>query len=166
MLQSSERWAGDGRYALPFPPRPDQVDAIATTKRKGARMPGRSSQTRKSTSYTSSNSPLPQSSFPGHHLLLDPRFLIQLTVLLLSVAGLYYGLVAKQDNLSKEQLRQGAVLEKIESRLPNSEALELRLRQIEGRVNDLNVAVKEFDSWVRITREERAAEKAAKRDGG
>lgn len=130
-------------------------------------MPGRAtSQTRKSTTYSSSNSPLPQSNFSGHHLLLDPRFLIQLAVLLISVAGLYYGMVAKQDGLAKEQSRQGSVLEKIESRLPNSEALDIRLRQIESDVNDLRVEVKEFDSWVRITREERAAEKAAKRDGG
>ena len=95
---------------------------------------------------------------PSRNLLLDPRFLIQLAGMILAAAALYYGIVGNQDalakeqaSLAKEQLRQGQLLDKIEGRLPNTEALDLRLDQMEKRISSAETQVKAFDDWMRIT---------------
>lgn len=108
------------------------------------------------------------------HLLLDPRFLIQLATLLVIGVSLYYGLVNNQDALAKnqealykEQARQSQSLERIENRLPNNEATELRLKGMQDDIAELRSKIDEFDDWVRITSQQIAVDRASRsRDGG
>lgn len=91
------------------------------------------------------------------HLLLDPRFLIQIAAILLSVAGFAWSVRSDVQSLAKDQAATNRTVEEIKTRLPNNEALGLRLAQIEEDVVALRGQVAAFDSWVRITREQLAA---------
>lgn len=90
----------------------------------------------------------------GKSLLLDPRFLIQIAGILLSFAGLYFGLVTKVDVVVSEQTRQGAALSDIQKNLPNREAEDLKYQQLKADVVALREEVRGFDGWVRVTREQ------------
>ena len=90
----------------------------------------------------------------GHNVLLDPRFLIQLAGILITAAGLYFGLVAKTDGVAAEQARQAETLQTIQDSLPNREADDLRYQQLRSDVVSLRDQVAQFDGWVRVTREQ------------
>jgi hypothetical protein len=89
----------------------------------------------------------------GKHLLLDPRFLIQLAGMLLIGAGLYYGLVATQNQQGADLGRLAVAVERIEARLPNQEAEALKYQALVRDLEALRAEVTEQRGWMQITRE-------------
>ena len=96
---------------------------------------------------------------------LTPQFGFQILTFVLGaiIAGLsaYYAtngdvraLAEGQAQTIQEQARTTAALEEIRRQLPNSGVLELRLKRIEEEQLRQADAVKNFDNWMRLTRED------------
>lgn len=89
---------------------------------------------------------------------LTPQFGFQILTFFLGalIAGLgaYYATVGDVRALREEQGRTTAALVQIQNSLPNSGVLELRLKAIEEEQKRQAEAVKGFDNWVRLTRED------------
>lgn len=89
---------------------------------------------------------------------MTPQFGFQLLTYILTAvltaAGMYWAVVGDVRDLAKEQARTTAALEEVQRSLPNSGVLELRLQAIEKEQEEQAEAVKGFDNWVRLTRED------------
>lgn len=94
----------------------------------------------------------------GKHLLLDPRFLIQVALLLLAAAGFFWKVQYETLENAKDQAQFKAevseALSEIKARLPNGEVLEYRLRGLEKRMDVTDARYDGVDAWIRLTREQ------------
>ena len=89
---------------------------------------------------------------------LTPQFGFQILTFFLgaiiAALGAYYATNGDVRALAQEQARTTAALEDIRRQLPNSGVLELRLKAMEDEQKRQAEALKGFDNWVRLTRED------------
>lgn len=95
---------------------------------------------------------------PGRSILLDPRFLIQIATIIVTVAAFALNVNAKVASLSDKQIELSSAVSEVRAALPNREANDLRYKQLEERVARAETQCAVVDTWMRNTRE-RLAEK-------
>lgn len=80
---------------------------------------------------------------------LTSELIIKAAGILVTLAGLYYGISAKVDRLSDD-------VKEIRQALPNKELDAQKMREIEKRLDKIELDYGAFDAWVRNTREKLA----------
>ena len=84
---------------------------------------------------------------------LTPDLIVKALAMAVTLAGLYWGIVARVDSASSKVDALSSDLREIRASIPNREADKLIIQGLESRMDKLEKAYDVQDTWIRNTRE-------------